>query len=181
MRKCIRFSLALILIAFIMSFPVSCAKEAVQTQPEAIPQPEIQNTSETPPQPAEPDEPLQDEAAARKAAETAAFINEIIYFDFKSAALTDLSHQVLNRKAEYMRVNPDVMITVEGHCDERGTNSYNLVLGQRRAESVKNFLVDLGIGDNRVDTISFGEERPISLEQNEAAWAKNRRVQFVMN
>jgi peptidoglycan-associated lipoprotein len=181
MRTCIRFALALILIAILMSFPVSCAKEAVQTQPEAIPQPEIQNTSEAPPQPAEPDEQLQDEAAARKAAETAAFINEKIYFDLNSAALTDLSQRLLSRKAEYMRVNQDVMITVEGHCDERGPNSYNLVLGQRRAESVKSFLVDSGIGGNRVDTVSFGEERPISLEQNEAAWAKNRRAQFVMN
>ncbi len=180
MRKCIRFGFTLILIAVLMSFPVSCAKEAVQTQPEALPQPEIQNTSEAPSQQAAPDDQLQAEAAG-KAEETAAFVNENIYFDFNSAALTDLSQRLLSRKAEYMRVNPDAMITVEGHCDERGTNSYNLALGQRRAESVKSFLVNTGIGDNRVDTISFGEERPVSLERNESGWAKNRRVQFVMN
>jgi peptidoglycan-associated lipoprotein len=73
------------------------------------------------------------------------------------------------------------MVTVEGHCDERGTDGYNKALGERRAEAVKEFLVTLGISSNRLNTISYGEERPIAMGQNEASWAKNRRAQFVIN
>ena len=73
------------------------------------------------------------------------------------------------------------MATVEGHCDNRGTEAYNIALGERRAESVKNFLVDLGISANRLKTISYGEERPIAMGQDEASWAKNRRAQFMVN
>jgi peptidoglycan-associated lipoprotein len=72
-------------------------------------------------------------------------------------------------------------VTVEGHCDERGTEAYNIALGERRAESVKNFLVDMGISANRLKTISYGEERPIAMGQDEASWAKNRRAQFMVN
>ena len=84
-------------------------------------------------------------------------------------------------KAEYLRANLGVTVTVEGHCDERGTDAYNKALGDRRAESVKNFLVSLGISANRLNTVSYGEERPIAIGQNEASWAKNRRTQFVIN
>jgi len=80
-----------------------------------------------------------------------------------------------------LRTHSEIMITVEGHCDERGTDAYNIALGERRAEAVKNFLVDLGISANRLNTISYGEERPIVLGQNESSWAKNRRAQLVNN
>jgi len=73
------------------------------------------------------------------------------------------------------------MVTDEGHCDNRGTEAYNIALGERRAESVKSFLVDMGIGANRLKTISYGEERPIAMGQDEASWAKNRRAQFMVN
>jgi peptidoglycan-associated lipoprotein len=82
-------------------------------------------------------------------------------------------------KAEYLRTDLGVTVTVEGHCDERGTDAYNMTLGERRAESVKNFLVSLGISANRLNTFSYGEERPIAMGQNEASWAKNRRAQFM--
>jgi len=81
--------------------------------------------------------------------------------------------------SEYLRANPGVRVTVEGHCDERGTNEYNMALGDRRADSAKDFLVNLGIGADRLNAISYGEERPIAMGQNEASWAKNRRAQFV--
>jgi peptidoglycan-associated lipoprotein len=80
-----------------------------------------------------------------------------------------------------MRTNQDLTVTVEGHCDERGTGTYNMALGDRRAESAKNFLINLGISANRLSTISYGEERPIATGQNEVAWAKNRRAQFQIN
>jgi len=78
------------------------------------------------------------------------------------------------RKAEWLRENPDATVTIGGHCDERGTNEYNLALGDRRAESAKAFLVDLGIDASRITTISYGEERPVDPRNNEEAWAKKQ-------
>ncbi len=75
-----------------------------------------------------------------------------------------------------MRDNTAVVVSIEGHCDERGTNEYNLALGEKRAESTKSFLVDLGIEAYRISTVSYGEERPVDTGQNEEAWAKNRRA-----
>jgi len=74
----------------------------------------------------------------------------------------------------------DVTITIEGHCDERGTNGYNLALGERRAESVKTFLADLGLEQSRLETISYGEERPLDRGHGEADWARNRRAHFLI-
>ena len=91
------------------------------------------------------------------------------------------AQQILNSRADYLRANSGVTVTVEGHCDERGTEAYNIALGERRAKSVKNFLVDMGISANRLKTISYGEERPIAMGQDEASWAKNRRAQFMVN
>ena len=88
---------------------------------------------------------------------------------------------MLKKKAEYLRTNPGARVAVEGHCDERGKDRYNLALGERRAESVKNFLMNMGISASRLNTISYGEKRPIDMGQNEASWAKNRRAQFVLN
>ena len=87
---------------------------------------------------------------------------------------------MLKKRAEWLQNNPEAMSTIEGHCDERGTSEYNLALGDRRATSAKNFLVDLGISASRLTTISYGEERPIDPGQNEDAWAKNRRCHFTI-
>jgi len=95
--------------------------------------------------------------------------------------LSDQAQQILNSKADYLSTNPGVEVTVGGHCDDRGTNAYNIALGERRAESAKKYLVDLGISANRLKTISYGEERPIAIGQNEASWFQNRRAQFVIN
>ena len=106
---------------------------------------------------------------------------EDIYFDFDKSILTPAAQDNLMQKAEWMRENPDAMVTIEGHCDDRGTNEYNLALGDRRAESAKAFLVDLGIDASRLTTISYGEERPLCSEKTEECWAKNRRDHFVVN
>ena len=124
---------------------------------------------------------LMEQAERREAmAARQMFENDDIYFEFDSPALLSAAQDVLKRKAEWMRDNPNVTVIVEGHCDERGTNEYNLALGERRAESAKMFLVDLGIPANRIRTISYGEERPVDLGHNEEAWAKNRRAHFVI-
>lgn len=108
------------------------------------------------------------------------FVNEDIYFDFDSSILRSDAQDILRKKAEFLQTYPGVSIVVEGHCDERGTSEYNLALGDRRAESVKNFLVNLGISPSRLTTVSYGEERPANPAQNEDAWAQNRRASFVI-
>jgi len=117
---------------------------------------------------------------ALAAGERAAFENEDIYFAYDSSALTPQAQEILRNKAAFLKANPNVKVTIEGHCDERGTNEYNLALGEARARSAKAFLMDLGIPATRVATISYGEERPIAKGQTEEAWAKNRRAHFVV-
>ncbi|MCJ7614983.1 MAG: peptidoglycan-associated lipoprotein Pal [Desulfobacterales bacterium] len=128
------------------------------------------------------DEKLRTEEAARREIIAARnlFMNENIYFDFDKYNLKSEAQEVLKRKAEWLRNNPGESIIIEGHCDERGTNEYNLALGDRRAQSAKNFIVDLGIAESRLTTISYGEERPADPRQNQDAWSKNRRDQFVI-
>ena len=106
------------------------------------------------------------------------FINEDIFFDFDSSTLGPKAQAILKAKAEWMARNPHLNIVIEGHCDNRGTTEYNLALGERRAESVKRYLQDLGISESRIRTISYGEERPLARGDNEEAWAKNRRAHF---
>lgn len=108
------------------------------------------------------------------------FENEDILYEFDSASLSVKAQQILRRKAEWFRENPRARVIIEGHCDERGTNEYNLALGDRRAFSAKSFLIDLGIDDSRLTTVSYGEEQPIDLRSAEDAWAKNRRAHFVI-
>ena len=123
-------------------------------------------------------------AAAERQAKAAArrtFQNEDIFFDFDSSAILADAEDVLKRKAEWLRNSPGVSAIIEGHCDERGTNEYNLALGEKSAESAKLYLVNLGIDASRLTSISYGEERPISPGQGEDAWAKNRRAHWVID
>ena len=140
-----------------------------------------------------------EEAARKKAAEEAAlaaqkakedaekrkilstiqlFESEDIYFEYDKSRLLPAAREVLKKKAQWLRDNPEAIALIEGHCDERGTNEYNLALGERRARSAKTYLTDLGISSSRLTTISYGEERPLDSRQTEEAWAKNRRAHF---
>lgn len=107
-------------------------------------------------------------------------INEDIYFKYDSSVLSSEAKRVLQRKAAWLRLSHDVMVIIEGHCDERGTTAYNFNLGQRRAENVKKYMIWQGISAARLITISYGEKRPVSTSRNEDAWAKNRRVHFLI-
>jgi peptidoglycan-associated lipoprotein len=129
----------------------------------------------------------EDEMAAKRKAEQEAmlkkaamqkFVNEDVYFDFDDAAIRTDAKAILKDKAEFLKANPGVAVTVEGHCDERGTEAYNLALGERRAQSIKTFLVNAGIEKSRLNTISYGEEKPVDPGHNESAWSKNRRGHF---
>ena len=98
-----------------------------------------------------------------------------VFFAFDSSELSSTARTTLQRAATWMNDNRGAEVTIEGHADERGTREYNLALGERRATAVKNYLVALGVSASRVDTISYGKERPAVLGSNESAWAQNRR------
>jgi len=103
-------------------------------------------------------------------------VGDRVFFDYDSSVLSPTATQTLDKQAAWLKQYPDVIVTVEGHADERGTREYNLALGDRRANAVKNYLVALQINPDRILTISYGEERPVDPGHNEAAWAKNRRA-----
>ena len=106
----------------------------------------------------------------------------VIYFDTDKFNIDSADAAALQTQAQYLGQYPQISVTVEGHADERGTREYNLALGERRANSAKNYLVSLGIAASRISTISHGKERPVALGSNEAAWAQNRRaVSVVVN
>ena len=103
-----------------------------------------------------------------------------IHFDFDSAVIKPQDIPYLESLAEFMQEHPQFKLVIEGHCDERGSEMYNLALGQRRADAVKKFLINLGIDPKRINTISYGEEKPIDPRHCEEAWAKNRRCHFII-
>ena len=102
------------------------------------------------------------------------------YFDYDKSDIREDAKAALQKDAEFLRSYPQVNVTVEGHCDERGSSEYNLGLGQRRADAVKNYMVSLGISGDRIKTMSWGKEHPFCTEHNETCWQQNRRGHFVM-
>ena len=191
MRKKLWISVIMLLIIPGLLFTVSCAKkkitsDAVVTQPiqekdlKAKEAAEKARQEELARQKAIEEERLKEEAARIEAARNQ-FLSDDIYFDFDSFVILPEAQDVLSNKAEWLQNNPDVSVTIEGHCDERGTIEYNLALGDRRAQSAKDYLVNLGIAESQLHTISYGEERPMDPASNEDAWAKNRRAHFVIN
>ncbi len=103
-----------------------------------------------------------------------------IYFDFDQAAINPEMAPILSANADYMKENPAAAIVIEGNCDERGTNEYNMALGERRAINAKEYLVNLGVAPARIRTVSYGEERPLFVDQNELDWSQNRRADFIV-
>jgi peptidoglycan-associated lipoprotein len=108
-------------------------------------------------------------------------VGDRVFFDYNKSDIKPEGRQILQRQADWMKKYTNVTVTVEGHCDERGTREYNLALGERRATAVKKMLVALGVAANRVSTISYGKERPAQPGSTEAAWAQNRRGVTVVN
>lgn len=184
MRKKLWTCLALMLVIPGLLFMTSCAKQATGTAKQAPDPVETQPVEEETPTPTPPPEEPEaigptDGAAHAADIEKQQFLNDDVYFEFDKATLTDAAQDLLRRKAEWLQNNP-VNVTIEGHCDERGTTEYNMVLGAERAESVKNFLINLGIPASSMSTISYGEEKPVALGSNEEDWAKNRRAHFTL-
>jgi peptidoglycan-associated lipoprotein len=168
-----------VLLAGLFILATACSKTIIQ-QPEPVEQ-EPEPAAQAEPVAPEPI-PLPQQEYDPSEKNRALFLHENVYFDYDSADLKWDSQQLLGLKAEWLQDNPDVIaVLIEGHCDERGTEAYNLALGERRARVVKAFLVEQGIAGEKLTTRSRGEKQPVDPRPVEEAWAKNRRVSFFIN
>lgn len=161
-----------------------CAKEEVVKKDEPVVQQQTVKQEPAKPVEAAPvvqqqEPPKQEEATAAKASETAAL--ETVYFDFDKSDLRQDARDALSKNAEVLlKKLTDAKVKIEGNCDERGSDEYNLALGDRRAKSAAKYLETLGVKADRISTISYGKEKPAVQGHDEAAWAKNRRDEFVI-
>ena len=136
----------------------------------------------TAPAPAATAAPQTPAAAERPSPKEFTAIPELkpIYFDFDKYDIRAGDAKILDANAQWLKSNDQQLVLIEGHCDERGTNEYNLALGERRAKSTMNYLVSQGVQASRITIISYGEERPVCTQKNEECWSKNRRAQFLV-
>jgi len=196
MRSRKLFMTLLIVVIFAFILPAGCAKkevvkeEAVEKQAPVQPT-EIAKEKETDEAMAKEkakERAAEEQLAREKAGEEAAAANvakeasqfEDIHFAFDRFDLRPDAREILDMHAKWLNAHAEYVVRIEGNCDERGTEEYNLALGDRRAKSAMKYLVDLGIDKTRISTISYGKERPLDPEHNEEAWAKNRRDHFVV-
>ena len=192
MRKSRAWIFGALMLAMLLVLGVSCAKKTVTMESQAMEEEKATEQAQA--------QSAAEAEAARKAAEMAqkseaeqqreqaammaeearkrAFEEEDIHFDFDKYVLTPKAMMILDEKAAYLREHPEVRVLIEGHCDERGTNEYNLALGDRRANSAKSYLVKSGVAESRLTTISYGEEQPLCTEHTESCWWRNRRDHF---
>jgi peptidoglycan-associated lipoprotein len=155
-------------------FFVGCSKEEPPPPTTEAPA----RSTAPPPMPPPPPAPAPGPSASAQALQD--FQNQDITFDFDKYDLRTDARATLDRKVSFMNQISSVRAQVEGHCDERGTNTYNMALGERRANAAKQYLTTAGVNPGRLTTISYGEERPLDPGHNEAAWARNRRAHFVV-
>jgi len=121
---------------------------------------------------------LKEEQLKKQQDQITVFETEKIYFDYDRSDLKAISQTILKKKADWLMKNPEYTVRIEGHCDERGTSEYNLALGEKRAYSAKTFLLAIGVAEDRIITMTYGEERPTVPGHNEGAWSENRRDEF---
>ena len=154
-------------ICLVLALGFGCTKKQTVKQEEPIKQPEVSITAPvaTPPVEAQPVVPKIE--------------FKTIFFAFDSYSLNEEGKALLNQAGGLLRSYPDIALRLEGHCDERGTAEYNLALGEKRANAVREYLENLGVSRSRLSTVSFGKEKPAVAGNDEASWAKNRRVEIV--
>jgi len=154
---------------FMFALVIGCGGGPEEVPPEqpvdTTPQEPVDTTPEPPPPPPPPPELKESQF-------------QTIHFEFDKYALKPSAREGLEHNYDLLKEFPDVIVKIEGHCDERGTVEYNLSLGEKRAKAAKDYLVNLGIDAARIQTISYGKERPVDPRSNEEAWAKNRRCEF---
>lgn len=154
-------------------------------KPDVVPPPPVQSapsggTTTAPPANNPPPPPSTGPTAPEITARVRAIILETVYFEYDSDLIRADAQALLEKKIPLLNANPAVKLQIAGHCDNRGTDEYNLALGRRRAEQVKRFLTDRGIADSRIETISFGAERPAVQGEGEDVWSRNRRDEFTI-
>jgi len=190
LTRCSHLVLSSLLVAAVVLS--GCAKRPATTQAAApAPTGSASTTASTPPPapaPVQSDTPTAatttpaPSSTARPAVQDFAAVPELVdvFFDFDKYDIRPGDAKTLDANANWLKSNSNHLVLIEGHCDERGTNEYNLALGERRAKSTMNYLVSQGVQANRITIISYGEERPQCTEHNEACWAKNRRAHFLV-
>ncbi len=144
-----------------------CAKKA--PPPAELPPPPADTTPPPPPPPPGP-------VPGSQADFVASIMSDMVRFDYDKSDIRAEDQAILQSQAQWLMQNPSARVTIEGHCDERGTREYNIALGERRATAAKNYLASLGIDPSRMSTISYGKERPIAMGSDEESWAQNRRA-----
>jgi peptidoglycan-associated lipoprotein len=171
------------------AFLMACPKKPPKTNPEDM----TTKTTTVAPQPTEVTEPArpaqpvdktpnpldQDLQKVNTYVQDQGLLGDV-FFDFDRAELKPEARERLAKNAQWLNANPQFLLTLEGHCDERGTNEYNLALGDRRASAARDYLQSLGVAATRMKTISYGEERPFCTEHSEACWSQNRRAHFMI-
>lgn len=161
-----------VLLLFAMALPIIALIGCGGEPPPPPPPPPVETIDTTTPEPPPPPPPPPPKPKLTEAQ------LKTVYFDFDKFNLRSDAKAMLDANYALLNEFPDAIIKIEGHCDERGTVEYNIALGDKRANAAKDYLVGLGLAPNRVSTISYGEERPAVMGDNEAAWAKNRRCEF---
>ena len=190
-RRYITSGFALVVVLSVLFFVGACSQKRSRVETSGVTAPSGAQKSAAEEEEARRRAEAERQAAQSKAAgsartpgtqkamsEVEAFESEPIYFDFDRSEIKPDYRPVLEKKAAFLKARPEYTVRIEGHCDERGTAEYNVALGEKRALSVKDYLVALGVPARRISTISYGEERPAVRGQDEAAWAKNRRAEF---
>ena len=182
-NKVFVLSAAIILAALILftgcqkkaTRPVEAPPQPVKEQPEAVQQPKTpEKISEK-----KVESVTSSDIASEYAAGKEGMFADIM-FDYDKYDVKDSYKSELQAVAEWMTKNNSAKLSVEGNCDDRGTNEYNLALGDRRAKAVRDYLVSLGVASSRIETISYGEEKQVCTDQSEECWAKNRRAHFIV-
>lgn len=182
-----KWTVLLVLVTLVLLVATGCSKKK---EPDVAPP---ATTESTTPQQDVPDRPdpapvadTTEKAPPQSVQEIEAEAREAgllgdVFFDFDKYDLRPNARERLAKNSEFIKSNPGLLFTIEGHCDERGTNEYNLALGQNRADTVVDYLSSLGVSSDRFKTVSYGEERPFCTESNEACWQQNRRARFVIS
>jgi len=167
-----RLNILVILSVLLMIFVMGCPKKPIEDESMNKPATPAKDTTGQITEPKPPEEPVVKELT------DADF--RVAYFDFDKYNLRGDAREALEYNARVLRENPNVRVLIEGHCDERGTVEYNLALGEKRANAARDYITSLGINGSRLETISYGKERPVKLGHDEASWQANRRAKFTI-
>jgi len=179
-----------LILCFSIMITAGCAKKSVVKEQQSVTGEQKAAVAETTKEVAKKEGPVREEPVTQEVAKVEeetikektapAEMFKDINFDFDKFSLRPEAREILKQHADYLAKNKDVNVTIEGHCDEKGTSEYNLALGERRAKEAVKYLKELGISAKRMKTVSYGKEKPLDQGHNEEAWAKNRRDHFVI-